>query len=51
MLPTPNWRAQLRKGGVGLVSMRRRAEQLGGSFRLVRHGQGHTVLVELPLDP
>ncbi|MGW6732327.1 sensor histidine kinase [Streptomyces sp. NPDC055013] len=44
-------RAQARKDGVGLVSMRRRAEELGGTFRVIRSGQGHTVVVELPLDP
>lgn len=42
--------ARPREGRVGLVSMRRRAEELGGSFRIVHGGRGHTVLVELPLD-
>lgn len=35
---------------VGLASMRRRAEELGGSFRIVGGDQGNTVFVELPLD-
>ncbi|HET6353463.1 sensor histidine kinase [Streptomyces sp.] len=41
--------ARSRDGGVGLVSMRRRAEELGGSFRIVHSRQGHRVYVRLPL--
>lgn len=37
-------------GRIGLVSMRRRAEELNGSFRIVSRRRGNTVSVELPLD-
>ncbi|MGW7042203.1 sensor histidine kinase [Streptomyces avermitilis] len=37
-------------GGVGLASMRRRTEQLGGTFQLVSDEWGHLVSVQLPLD-
>ncbi len=37
-----------RPGGIGLTSMRRRAEQLGGTFTATGHDGGH-ILVRLPL--
>jgi signal transduction histidine kinase len=41
---TPSWR-------VGLVSMRERAEMLGGSFRIDSEaGEGARVEVRVPLD-
>jgi signal transduction histidine kinase len=36
--------------GNGLVSMRQRAEKLGGEFALVSDGQGTTVIFKVPLD-
>jgi signal transduction histidine kinase len=38
-----------RDGGVGLVSMRERAERLGGRFTLLDRDPGTAVLAELPL--
>ena len=38
-----------REGGVGLVSMRDRAERLGGRFTLQDMDPGTAVLAELPL--
>ncbi|MFP5220607.1 MAG: sensor histidine kinase, partial [Actinomycetes bacterium] len=40
---------QQREGGVGLPSMRTRAEQLGGRFSAEQTGSGTSVVVELPL--
>ncbi|MEU5346525.1 sensor histidine kinase [Streptomyces sp. NPDC020766] len=37
-------------GRVGLLSMRRRAEQLNGSFHIVSRRRANTVRAELPLD-
>jgi nitrate/nitrite-specific signal transduction histidine kinase len=40
------------KGGMGLVNMRQRAEQLGGSLTVLSSpGQGTRVRVDVPLDP
>ena len=36
--------------GVGLVSMRRRAEELGGTFRITADVTGNTVTAQLPLN-
>jgi len=41
--------ATTRNGGVGLTSMRERAERLGGSLRLRDLGPGTEVVAELPL--
>ena len=38
-----------REGGVGLPSMRARAEQLGGLLRVEQTGHGTEVVVDLPL--
>ncbi len=41
-----------RRAGVGLSSMRERAEELGGSFEVAPRAEGGTVVrVRLPLDP
>ncbi|WP_327723327.1 sensor histidine kinase [Streptomyces europaeiscabiei] len=37
-------------GGVGLVSMRRRAEELGGTLRIAVDDTGNTVTAQLPLN-
>ena len=38
-------------GGIGITSMRHRAEELGGALRVVTGGTGTTVTATLPLGP
>jgi signal transduction histidine kinase len=43
--------AKMRKGGLGLVNLRRRAEKLGGTFRLENaEGGGALLTWQVPLD-
>jgi signal transduction histidine kinase len=40
-----------RRDGIGLRSMRDRAEELGGTFRIARRSEGGTIVAaELPLN-
>ncbi|MEV0521972.1 sensor histidine kinase [Streptomyces sp. NPDC050439] len=41
---------RMREGRVGLASMRRRAEELNGTFHISARRRGNTVHVELPVD-
>ncbi|MFZ5658032.1 MAG: sensor histidine kinase [Pseudomonadota bacterium] len=40
-----------RRDGLGLITMRERAEQLRGTFAIRSNGRGTAIDVELPLDP